>query len=51
MKKKMLMLIFTMLGSLSLVAQDSLHLSLSLKDAETYALEHNRSMQNASLDV
>ena len=47
----MLMLIFTMLGSLSLVAQDSLHLSLSLKDAETYALEHNRSMQNASLDV
>jgi len=51
MQKKILILVFTMIGSLSLIAQDSLRLSLSLKEAETYALEHNRSMQNASLSV
>ena len=51
MQKKILILMVTVLSSFSLVAQDSLHLSLSLKEAETYALEHNRTMQNASLDV
>ena len=51
MQKKILILMITVLSSFSLVAQDSLHLSLSLKEAETYALEHNRTMQNASLDV
>ena len=48
MQKKILILMITVLSSFSLVAQDSLHLSLSLKEAETYALEHNRSMLIAS---
>ncbi len=47
----MLIFVATMLVSISMVAQDSLKLSLSLQEAEAYALEHNRSLQNASLSV
>lgn len=40
---------FVMLGQVA-VAQDTT-LTLSVKDAEQYALQHNISLQNASLDV
>lgn len=37
--------------SLSLQAQDSLRLELSLEEAQNYALENNRTLKNASIDV
>jgi len=57
MQKKIIIIIAFIVASLPLVAQeslvaaDSLNLSLTLKEAEDYALEHNRTLQNASLDV
>lgn len=41
------MMLMSFLGTTD--AQNSLH--LSLKEAQTYALEHNRSLKNASMDV
>lgn len=39
------------LASFSLQAQDTPRLELSLEDAQRYALENNRTLKNASLDV
>lgn len=51
MNKKNLILTLFVFCTISLAAQDTLKLNLSLRDAEQYALEHNRSMQNATLNV
>ena len=52
MKKCLLSAVFACLCAMAAVAQqDSAVLSLSLKDAEEYAVAHNRSIQNASLSV
>lgn len=51
MKKKIWTLIFAAVCVFSVTAQDTLKLELSLEAAKQYALEHNRTMQNASLSV
>ncbi len=53
-KKLLLLLAVLPLFSLGVFGQqlpDSLKISLSLSQAQEYALEHNRSIQNASLDI
>lgn len=50
--KSLLIGLCCLLGlSLPLQAQDSLRLELSLEEAQNYALENNRTLKNASLDV
>lgn len=50
--KSLLIGLCCLLGlSLPLQAQDSLRLDLSLEEAQNYALENNRTLKNASLDV
>lgn len=51
LKNKILTLLFFGLGSSSVMAQNSETLSLSLAEAQQYAVEHNYALQNASLDV
>lgn len=51
MNKKNLILTLFVFCTISLAAQDTLKLNLSLEAAKQYALEHNRMMQNASLSV
>ena len=49
MQKKILFVLMIFIGSVGVMGQE--HLSLSLQEAQEYALENNRTLKNASLDV
>ena len=51
MKKSWLIGIFSLVFAVSYAQQDSVKLSLSLEEAKQYALENNRTLQNATLEV
>lgn len=50
-KKLFLALVLTCTGSLSLMAQQQETLRLTLDEAQKYAVEHNYTLQNATLDI
>ena len=49
--KKLIVFLFTICIASILQAQDSTSLTLSLKEAENYAIDHNRTLQNASINI
>jgi hypothetical protein len=51
LKQLFLALLFSALGLSTLQAQNAETLRLSLSESQQYAVQHNYSLQNASLDV